>query len=330
MRKKPENKRFGMGWKLLTTVFLFSMLLSVQSVMAATIVLDPGHGGSGTAGAGCIYPPYMEKIQTLDLANKLKAELSAVPGLKVYMTRTTDVEMALDQRAAYAKSVGADFMISLHFNSSGPHDKTGTEIWTSAFGDNFTKGYHLGQQVLSQYTAMGLESKGVKTKLGTEGDYYGIIRHGVANGVPTIIIEHCFLDNPYDRSVYEKSGNAGFAHADAVAIINYAKNNWGIDAAAQTPQAQPAKADAKASQANTAGSTPAAAPSAPAAAVSKTKYGFTVDGAGSVHYQDSSGGTEIFTASEWKKLLANWSYTSDPEFFLKSVSAAELRAVLGK
>ncbi len=329
MRKKSEKKRFGTGWKFLTAVFLFSTLLSVQSVMAATIVLDPGHGGAGTAGAGCIYPPYMEKALTLDLANKLKAELAGVPGLTVHMTRTSDVEMALDQRAAYAKSVGADFLISIHFNSSGPHDKTGTEVWTSAFGDNFIKGYHLGQQVLSQYTAMGLESKGVKTKLGTEGDYYGIIRHGVANGIPTIIIEHCFLDNPYDRSVYEKNGNAGFAHADAVAIINYARNTWGIDGAAQAAQTQNKAAAAQTSQANTAGSTPAAAAPA-AAAVSKTKYGFLVDGAGNVHYQDASGGAEIFSASEWRKLLANWSYTSDPEFFLKSVSATELRAVLGK
>ncbi len=327
MRKKQERKRFGAGWKLLAATFLFSMLLSVQSVMAATIVLDPGHGGPGTAGAGCIYPPYMEKILTLDLANKLKAELAGVPGLTVHMTRTSDVEMGLDQRAAYAKSVGADFLISIHFNSSAPHDKTGTEIWTSAFGENFVKGYHLGQQVLSQYTAMGLESKGVKTKLGTEGDYYGIIRHGVANGIPTIIIEHCFLDNPYDRSVYEKNGNAGFAHADAVAIINYARNTWGIDGAAQAAKTQNAAAAAQPAAATAAGSTPAAAP---AAAVSKTKYGFLVDGIGSVHYQDASGGKEIFSASEWKKLLANWSYTSDPEFFLKSVSAAELRAVLGK
>jgi len=68
---------------------------------------------------------------------------------------------------------------------------------------------------------LGLDNKGVKTKAGNSGDYYGIIRHGTANNIPTIIVEHCFIDHPYDRALLERVGTSAFAHADAEGIIRY-------------------------------------------------------------------------------------------------------------
>jgi hypothetical protein len=50
----------------------------------------------------------------------------------------------------------------------------------------------------------GLNSKGIKTRIGSGGeDYYGLIRHGRKNGLPVIIIEHGYLDNHID---YERLG----------------------------------------------------------------------------------------------------------------------------
>ena len=301
--------------------FLLVTSASAKNADAAVLVIDPGHGGPGTSGAGCVYAPYMEKALTLAVATQLKDQLSGVPGLTVYMTRTSDVSLSLEQRAMYAKSVNADFMVSIHFNASGTHDKTGTEVWTSAFGEYFTRGYQMGQMFLTQYSNMGLQNKGVKTRLGDRGDYYGIIRNGVALGIPTIIVEHCFLDQAYDRSILESKGLGAFASADATAIKNYAN---AVGWSSGHTESKPAPVAAAA---------PVAAPAAKSgagAAASTTKYGFPVDSAGNVTYRDPAGSSTVFTASEWSKLIGKWAYTSDPEYYLKSVPVGDLRAILAQ
>lgn len=79
------------------------------------IVLDPGHGGGdrGTRGRSSF-----EKEMTLDLAKRLERNLAA-SGVRVFLTRTTDKTVALEDRVALAKAKGADLFVSLHFNSGG-------------------------------------------------------------------------------------------------------------------------------------------------------------------------------------------------------------------
>lgn len=77
---------------------------------AATIVLDPGHGGSdGGAGSRSEFP---EKQFTLALAQKIAGRLAARH--RVELTRTADIKMAPADRAAVANHLQADLMISLH------------------------------------------------------------------------------------------------------------------------------------------------------------------------------------------------------------------------
>ncbi len=324
-------------------ILLFTLFLSIKT-FGAVICLDPGHGGPGTTGCGALYPPYMEKALNLDVASRVKSELEAA-GHTVYMTRTSDVPLSLEERAVYAKSVNADILISIHFNSSSPHDKHGTEVWTSAFGTWYSTGLALGRAVISQFEALGFESKGVKTKLGSQGDYYGIIRNGVALGIPTVIVEQCFIDNPGDRAILEGRGTEALAHADAAGIITFFQSDAGkaIASGSVTPTTIPVPAAAEEekktpeqpgeSAADTNGTSPAAQEAAPAPAnttVSSTKYGFPVDGNGNVTYTDPSGAQEIFTASEWTKLLSNWSYTADAEYYLRTIPAKDLKALLGR
>ncbi len=191
------------------------------NVFATTIVLDPGHGNATKTNKGAYYEPYKEEDLTLQLSQEIKAELEQVPDVNVVLTRTTsDTDLTLEERAAFAKASGADYLISVHFNACAEHDKSGTEIWTSAFGNNLTTGVALGSNILQQTTSMGLGCKGIRTRLGSNGDYYGIIRHGVANGIPTIILEQCYLDNETDRA-FLANGTSSLAHADAVGIYNF-------------------------------------------------------------------------------------------------------------
>ncbi|MCR5773531.1 MAG: N-acetylmuramoyl-L-alanine amidase [Lachnospiraceae bacterium] len=328
--------------KTLTTLskaVLFGLILTFTFSLKAnamTIVLDPGHGGPGTSGAGALYPPYMEKSLNLAVASQIKSELEAA-GIKTYMTRTGDVSLDLQQRAAYAKSVNADLLISIHFNSSGSHAYTGSEVWTSLYGSYYTTGYSLGSNILQQLSGLGLQSKGVKTKLGNSGDYYGLIRYGVAQAVPSIIVEHCFMDNAYDRSILEANGPSGIGHATATGIINYVNSVGG--AGATLPKSNPiALVEGATSGGSTAGT--AVAPTVKAntgtasTASSKTtaaaSVGFSKDAAGNTIFTDKNGNTGTFTPAEWNKLLGNWAYTGNAEYYIRQVPLGDLNAMVGK
>lgn len=194
---------------------------SSDSSDPVVIVLDPGHGGplQNSDNQGATYSPYTEKDLTLQLAKAVKAELSVYDNVTCYLTRNDDSSMTLAERAQYAADRDADMLICLHFNASGSHDFYGSEVWTSAFGHDYAVGASFGQTELAMLSSLGLYSRGVKTRIGQHGDYYGIIRSSAADGVPCVLIEHCYLDNGEDRS---KLGGTSFlsqlAHADAVSI----------------------------------------------------------------------------------------------------------------
>ena len=210
---------------LFTGIFHVTAIETAAAPKNVVVVIDPGHGGEGDRNLGAQYNGLSEKEITLRLANTLKAELEKYDGITVYTTRTTDTAISLEDRAAYAKSVGADFVFSIHFNASSDHAFYGSEVWTSTFGNYYVAGANFGNIVQSQWNELGLYQKGVKTRIGSSGqDYYGIIRQCVARSMPCVILEHAYLDHGYDVA---KVKNADFvsqlAVADATAIAKYFK-----------------------------------------------------------------------------------------------------------
>ncbi len=92
-----------------------------------TVVLDPGHGGfdkGATSGYGC------EKDYALDVARQIKPLLEA-KGLRVVMTRNSDVFIPLEQRARIANSIRDSIFVSIHFNATDMNPAaTGFEIYS--------------------------------------------------------------------------------------------------------------------------------------------------------------------------------------------------------
>ena len=81
-----------------------------------TIVLDAGHGGDipGARGASSL-----EKNVALEVTLKLgKAIEAEIPGVKVYYTRTTDINVDLYKRIEFANEKKADIFISVHCNAA--------------------------------------------------------------------------------------------------------------------------------------------------------------------------------------------------------------------
>ncbi len=185
------------------TIDPFSMFTEEAVALSnIVVVIDPGHGGPGTSDKqdlGAEYNNVVEKDLTLITAEAMKEELEQYGNVTVYMTRTTDQAVKLDERSAFAASVSANVLISLHYNASPEHNLYGAEIFTSAFGQHYATGTGLASCFLEQLESSGAAIKGSKTRIGNSGaDYYGIIRHGVTNNVPSIIVEHGYIDNDTD------------------------------------------------------------------------------------------------------------------------------------
>ena len=220
-----------MRYLVVSIAMILAVACSMQGIVAfaeeikpekgsIVVVIDPGHGGENLGGE---YEDYTEKEMTLVVANAMKEELEKYDGITVYMTRTGDRELSLEERCDFAKDVDADFLFCLHFNLSGEHTLFGAECWVSAFGENYSKGYSFASVEINMLQEMGLYSRGIKTRLNNRGtDYYGIIRHSVENDLPCVLIEHCHLDHENDQPFYDHDQKLkDFGVLDATAVAKY-------------------------------------------------------------------------------------------------------------
>ncbi|MEM1048232.1 MAG: N-acetylmuramoyl-L-alanine amidase [Pseudomonadota bacterium] len=97
----------------------------------ATIVLDPGHGGSRQIGRsgpiGAVGPGgTAEKTLTLAIAIRVARRLRA-SGHRVILTREDDRNVSLADRSALARESGADLFVSIHFRGGKSACRQGTE-----------------------------------------------------------------------------------------------------------------------------------------------------------------------------------------------------------
>ncbi len=185
------------------------------------IVIDPGHGGEEEGG---MYESFIEKEMTLITAKAMKEELEKYEGVEVYLTREGDQKLSLEDRAAFAKSVNADFLFCLHYNLSKEHNTLfGAECWVSAFGRYYSEGYAFADIEMEALEGVGLYSRGIKTRLGKKGnDYYGIIRHSVEQDLTCVLIEHCHMDHENDRPFCEgREQWEDFGRLDADSAAKY-------------------------------------------------------------------------------------------------------------
>jgi N-acetylmuramoyl-L-alanine amidase len=90
-----------------------------------TVVIDAGHGGKDP---GTHHNGILERAVTLDVALQLGKVLKS-KGFEVKHTRTRDVWIPLQDRAALANKLNGDLFISLHVNASHNPKKTGIETY---------------------------------------------------------------------------------------------------------------------------------------------------------------------------------------------------------
>jgi N-acetylmuramoyl-L-alanine amidase len=102
------------------------LLSFVASSRKPRIVIDCGHGGDDYGAVGC--NDLTEKELTLGIGVSL-AQLLKAAGNDVFLTRSSDCTLLLDERTWYARRVHADMMVSIHANASANKSASGFEIF---------------------------------------------------------------------------------------------------------------------------------------------------------------------------------------------------------
>ena len=223
--------------KRLTGLFLsiavlaacFSFIpVSEASAAQVNIVIDPGHGGTDYGGTSVGGLEFQEKFLTFKLAQYLQYELRKYKGATINMTRYADYHMTSVERAEYAERVGADIVISLHFNTSDDRMVHGASATVSSLWE-YSKP-ELGAAVLTELGKLGIDtSAGVGYQQSQTGnmwldgqrpaDFSAVMRECAYRGIPLVSIDHCYL-TCYDELIYYNNDIAlrNLAKADADAI----------------------------------------------------------------------------------------------------------------
>ena len=200
-----------------------------------TVVLDPGHGGvdQGTANRWGT-----EKAFALDVALQARESLVRA-GFKVEMTRTTDEQVSLEQRIAFANRFPNAVLISIHFNSGGG---TGVESYSltpagvpssDSTEDNATTADMRmfdgnGRDALNMALAAAVHAS-VLSRVPTfdRGVRHARFRMLRDARIPSVLVEGGFLSNPEEAAriaTPHYQQQLGFALAQAIQSYNTAVN----------------------------------------------------------------------------------------------------------
>lgn len=154
------------------------------------ITLDAGHGGSDPGAIGS--DGTKEKNITLPITKMLK-EILEDKGAKVYMTRTTDVDVfgpnasdaeELQARVNVGEKYNSDMFVSLHINSSVNKNVGGFSTYYYPKTDNDLR---LAKNIQSKLAAnFGVDDLGVR-----QANFYVIKRISM----PAVLVEMCFISN---------------------------------------------------------------------------------------------------------------------------------------
>ena len=159
--------------------------------MAKKVFIAVGHGG---ADPGAVANGFKEKDLNLVIALACRDELTR-HGVAVLVDRTTDVELSMDDTVNACNRFAPDLALDIHNNAGGGD---GAEVFHTIHGGT---GKTLAVNILDEVAKIGQNSRGAKTRKGSDGrDYYGFIRGTVP---PAVIVECAFVDNANDIKIID-------------------------------------------------------------------------------------------------------------------------------
>ncbi len=176
------------------------------------VVIDPGHGGPDSGAVGI--DGLRETDVVLDVS-KIVTKLLREKGVKVRMTRSSEVDLDLYPRVALANKTRADIFVSIHANASVGKKKNISGLETFYYSG--WRGRLLAERIQKQILRVspGSPDRGVRT-----GRYFVIRR----TNMPAVLVEIGFLTGKLDARRLEKpSHRKKVAYAIAKGILEYLK-----------------------------------------------------------------------------------------------------------
>jgi N-acetylmuramoyl-L-alanine amidase len=163
---------------LLLVFFWLGLNQAALALTFNTVVIDAGHGGKD---GGCAWNGLVEKKICLDTALRLERILKA-KGLRVVMTRRSDVFIDLEDRARLANRYSKAIFVSIHFNASKLKSRSGMEVFYRS-----ANGKVLASSILRK---MDNNLKGLNR--GVSHNDFKVL---TATSMPAVLIECAYLSN---------------------------------------------------------------------------------------------------------------------------------------
>ena len=245
---------------LLSIILFCGFSFSAESKI---VLIDPGHGGfenGAISELGKTGKKILEKDISFLMAKKIKEKL--VGDHQVYLTRSFDKTLSLEERSNLAQKLGADIFISVHANSSKSKKSNGFETYyldnneneavkkvvrlenneeTNLLESNYSENPMI-HQILSELVVG--QTVPLSKKLGSEihqsiklqvENVHSIKDRGLKPGlffvlamskVPGVLLEMGFIsnENEANKLIDEKFIN-DYSSAVAEGIKNYLSNN---------------------------------------------------------------------------------------------------------
>ncbi|MDR7523623.1 MAG: N-acetylmuramoyl-L-alanine amidase family protein [Armatimonadota bacterium] len=151
---------------------------------AHVVAIDAGHGGKDT---GAIGPTgLLEKDVVLDIARRVR-EVLVRAGVRVVMTRETDIFVDLPDRPRMAREQGASVFVSIHANASTRPASNGSETYYLT-----PQSLVLAQMMQEELGRIpGLANRGIKTA------NFLVLRD---SPVPAVLVEVAYISNPDEEA----------------------------------------------------------------------------------------------------------------------------------
>ncbi len=227
-----------------------------KSGISKLVVIDPGHGGKDWGAKGSY--KLIEKELVLDISRRVR-DILTKKGIKVRMTRNSDVYVPLVRRADIANKIDADIFVSIHANavSKDKRSISGSETFylskaqtacasaterleNSSMKNDVKRGwsflsYRLKRFFLKKHfkatrsesikLARAVQNKMKKTAIGKDRGIrpanFSVLRNVYC---PACLVEVGFVSNPDDASYLKKSSyRQRIATAIASGITDYIK-----------------------------------------------------------------------------------------------------------
>ena len=213
------------AWEVLTPCAARAVL-DAERTTGAHVVVDPGHGGEET---GAIADTGLSEAElNLDVARRTAAQLREA-GATVVLTRTRDVRVTLETRAAIARALDPLAFISIHHNGGPTHpaELPGVQVYhqvgepeSRRLGGILFEELRETVAPLSDTWSAG-NAVGVRERVSEEGgDFYGVLR-GPA-GIPSVLVEALYLSSEPEATLLTEPA---LRDAEATAIAE-AVREW--------------------------------------------------------------------------------------------------------